>query len=389
MKISELRTRENYDAALADTLNACIEADARQTCCHLSNAPVQWFEHPIFSVYVTSNFCTDGRRYLNMQYRHAPRRSRRLAQAALTDIMTIPHVFSLILKPAFQLQVSGRPEYQMWMPGNHRFRRFDFESRTIRIYPKIGFSSEGIRKEIELRRQLSMQFQWILPVLRSDEETAIFDEPLLEALPFNRIPSTSRRQRIHAQLDSILNELHSCQASAITSEAYLALKRSQLEAAYTQFASKFPGVRFNLIEQAWIYASEIIRQTSEIQISLTHGDFQPGNLLVAADLSNSGLWLIDWEDAGIRASVYDAMTWTLQSRAPNGLRKRLDAFIQSDIDMPLTLNCAKKTAAALWIVEEWIWLLESSAREGITQMPAGLCTHFKECSAYLFAHTKR
>jgi hypothetical protein len=385
MKISELRKRENYDKTLTQTLQACADFDAAHTPDYQPES-VQWYEHPILSVYVTPDFCADGRRYLNMQYRHAPRRSRHLVQAIATDFMTMPAFFSRSLKPAFQISSAGRPEYQMWMPGNHRFRRFDFEKRTIRVYPKAGFSADGIRQEIALRRQLSAEYPWVLPILWSEDEAAVFEEPLLEAMPFNRINSGTRQTQILDKIQTILRDLHQCQTITVTGEAYQAMKRLQLDTAYHKIRQKFPGLRFELIEQVWQRAAKVIQRSREIPMSLTHGDFQPGNLIVPADADNSGLWLIDWEDADVRASIYDVMTWTLQSRAPKGLASRVEAFLYDKTELPFELTCSRDLAVALWAVEEWIWLLESSAREGITQIPAGLCMHFQACSAYLCAN---
>ena len=385
MKISELRARENYDENLLSILQNCLERDKSLNPAEpLQN--VQWFEHPIFSVYITQDFCDDGRRYLNDMYRHAPRLIRRPIQALATDIMTEPHLFKCLLKPRFELPIAGNPKYQMWMPGNHRFRRFDFQNRTIRIYPKKGFSDAGIRREISLRQKWATQFDWILPIFKIDASRAVFDEPLLEAIPFNRVSRVKRRQNILQQIPKILTQLHDCQQSVVTGRTYLAQKRTQLEAAYRDFSQIFPGIQFNLIEQIWQRAANILKDVDKVQMSMTHGDFQPGNLLIATEENNEGCWLIDWEDANLRASVYDEMTWHLNSRSPRGLHKRVIQFLESPQNVSWSLGEPAHVSVALWAIEEGIWLLESSSRQGITQLPEGLCQQFKECGAYLCTH---
>jgi len=53
----------------------------------------------------------------------------------------------------------------------------------------------------------------------------------------------------------------------------------------------------------------------QILTALTHGDFQPGNILVDGDR----VWLIDWEYSARRQVGYDALVYALCSRFPSPL----------------------------------------------------------------------
>lgn len=64
----------------------------------------------------------------------------------------------------------------------------------------------------------------------------------------------------------------------------------------------------------------------QLNTCITHGDFQPGNVLTDGE----NLWLIDWEYYDRRSVLYDYFTWTLKARHPNGLGKRLDALVSGN-----------------------------------------------------------
>lgn len=392
MKISELRARENYDENLKSTIQVCLEIDNELDGMNIDRiqnlnekTQISWFEHPFFSVYVTKDFCAEGRQYLRGLYRHSPRGLRRIIQAPMVDVMSSGLCFNQMLKYAFVLQKCRNDEMRMWMPGNHRFRQFDFEKRTVRVYPKHGFSLDGIQREIAIRKRYCEQFSWMLPVLVTNHDDTAFEEPLIDAIPFDRVSGTVKRNAIISHAAKELHRLHQCEAREMHSSEYLALKRSQFVKACERMHEKFPGVLLNKVEELWNWAESVIRKANVIQVSLTHGDFQPGNVLVSRE-NTDNIWFIDWEDADIRATVYDAMTWLFQSRFPQGLASRIKDFGGISIqDQELLADCCcdEDLCRALWVIEEWIWLLESSSRDGIVQLPVGICQHFVEIGQFL------
>ena len=113
-----------------------------------------------------------------------------------------------------------------------------------------------------------------------------------------------------------------------------------------------------------------------MDVSLTHGDFQPGNVLIPT--GNDGrIWIIDWEDASVRARCYDAMTWMLCSRFPIDLAGRIRRFSGVD-DSIWGEEMPRELAIALWTVEELIWHLETTTRPGIERLSTGLGMFLRE-----------
>ena len=380
MKISELRKREAYDEGLLSTLHAGVERMEKlgwDLPCGDKN--VQWYLHPFFSVYVTESFGEAGRHFLREQYAHAPRVMRRIAQRLCVDVLSMGGVFRAALQPAFELCCCPDACESMWMPGNHRMRYFNFARGYVRVFPKEGFSNAGILKEIEFRTRHQSKYPWIVPFKHVDVGTGVFEEPLLSMHPVNREPDAVRRQAGIEAAFGALQTLHQLDARMVHPEAYLDFKREAYERARDALREKFGGLDFGNVEQMWSRSAKVIREARNIEVSLTHGDFQPGNILVGYDGGASMPFaLIDWEDVGVRASVYDEMTFLLQSRAPRGLYNRLLQWRRRGNPGAYGLSCSPELAAALWSIEEWIWLCETSSRPGILEIPHGLELHFRE-----------
>ncbi len=380
MKLSELRERENIDQILESSIRDAIETDRLIDGMEPGTKEVQLFEHPFFSVLVPRHFCKEGREYLCRQYSHSPQKKWQFFQLPAVSLMSQKHIFDSMLRPSVHLGNAAEDEHQMWMPGNHRIRKFDFARRIIRVYPKTGFSTEGMEKEIEIRQKYASQFAWILPLTVHSQTNACFDEPLLETVPINRLSKPSHQTKATTQASDALKALHQLHRESISSQSYIDIKHSQYAAAKERIHRHFPGLCFDNIEKILKKAADYILQIPSITLSMTHGDFQPGNVLVSQD-SDEKIWIIDWEDAGIRASIYDPMTWILKSRAPQGIGQRILDFQCSPKATPFELPMEPKTAVALWVIEEWIWLFESSSRSGIEKLPMGISQHFMEIAS--------
>ncbi len=364
MKISELRARESFDACLERTVQQGMALYPEYVD---RNASELWFEHPYFSVYVTRGFCADGRRYLKNQYRYAPKLSRRLFQAPAVELLGTVPVFERMLKPAFETCGCANASSLMWMPGNHRFRLFDFGRRNVCVFPKYGFSTDGIEKEIEFRMKHAEEFGWMIPIDKADEGRVSFVEPLLETHPLDREFSARRRRLALEQAAHALKELHGIDSGLISAANYLCRKLEQYDAAKMRVKSMFPGFCPDCVDRVWQKVASVIERAGEVEVCLTHGDFQPGNVLIPSG-DDGRIWLIDWEDAAIRARCYDAMTWALKSRFPVGLGRRICRFSGLENSLFGEEKMPRDLLVALWAAEELIWRLEATSRPGITRL---------------------
>ena len=174
-----------------------------------------------------------------------------------------------------------------------------------------------------------------------------------------------------------MDELHLHSYQKMNTEDYIELKRNEYQQAKNRICEKFMGLNLDNVDDVLEKSFRIIKRVKTVDVSLTHGDFQAGNILIP-DTAREDIWLIDWEDAGVRASVYDDMTWILKSRSPSGLRQRVRDFLRNPKHSERLSGVYPGIAVAFWAIEEWIWLLNASSRMGITKLSPGLCQHFRE-----------
>lgn len=380
MKLTELRARESLDARLEATLLGCIRMDEAlgDTGYEADAGLGMWYEHPFFSVFVKKGFCEAGRRYLRAQYMYTPVRKRRLVQAASVRLMSAGLVFDRSLKAGVMLPDGADPMHQMWMIGNHRVRRFDFARKVVRVYPKAGFSDAGIRREIAFRKGISRDWVCALDALSEH----VFEEPLLDAMPLDRVPDEALREKALEAAVAAVSELNGMGRRQMTGASFVAENQKKYEALKARMHGRFAGLDLSLVDEVFARANAVIKRALSVDVGMTHGDLQPGNVLVLN--GNEGrICLIDWEDVGERASVYDVMTWRLQSRRPVGLSERVREFLARGDVAPFSLPCSAELALSLWAVEEWLWLLESNSREGIEHVPQGLVMQFQELRKFL------
>jgi len=64
----------------------------------------------------------------------------------------------------------------------------------------------------------------------------------------------------------------------------------------------------------------------EMTLATSHGDFQPGNVLI---LPQGDIKIIDWEYAELRWSEYDSLVYGSGLRFPRGLLDRLETFLET------------------------------------------------------------
>ena len=402
LKISELRMREDYDRNLEATLQNAVAIGKRMgwldgTGAGQSRASVAWFEHPLFGAYSTKAPSSAVRRFFSEMFGRTPKTWRRGIQKLAVTALTLEPTFRAALGFSFTTPPVPHPDDSIWLPGNHRFRYFDFADRLVYIFPKANFSPEGIERELAFRSKYASQYPWVSPVRGVMPDDCAFIEELKFAVPFNRVLPRVQKA-LMPEICRAVDDLHRIDRRDLTPGEYLAVKKAQLDRAKDSFATRFPGVRFNRLDAIVKSAQKFIERCRDIPVGISHGDFQPGNILVNIESSTkprpfyswrkttprshleSALTFIDWEDVALRATLYDDMTFASQTRAPLHLSKRLSD--PSPIRGRLPLSIDFNAARAIWFLEEWIWLLESSSRPGITRIPDGMRIHFRELAGW-------
>lgn len=398
LKIAELKIREDYAQNLGDTIANAVRAGARLGWTEAAGGAsepdaVAWRLHPFFGIYATPKLSSKARHFLREMFAHSPEGSRRIAQKAVVSALSLPIPFRAALQNGFHSSATPHPDDSFWMPGNFRFRYFDFAAETVYVFPKAHFSSDGIDREIAFRAANSDRFSWLEPICSVSPNDHAFAEKLQSAVAFNRIPD-GFQQALLPSVYAALDDLKRLDAQDLTPSEYLALKSAEFENAKAAFSRKFRGADFSHLDDAAERARRIVGKAHHIPVCASHGDFQPGNILVRIDRraqdqtagkklfphlnaeeTSCRIAIIDWEDVAARASIYDDMTFAYRTRSPQNLDRRLRCPDASAHRLPASIDF--ETASALWFIEEWIWLLDASSRRGISRIPAGIREHFR------------
>ena len=116
----------------------------------------------------------------------------------------------------------------------------------------------------------------------------------------------------------------------------LSEKRGQLLSSLRKAVNLLPVV-YTRTERNQIYflINKLDEQLADSGIQMvntvqSHGDFQPANILIAAEGGKSKLYLIDWEYSERRSQFYDALVFAVQARFPLGLALRFKNFISGE-----------------------------------------------------------
>ena len=386
MKIRELNQREPYEDTLRANVRLLLSTQERNVLVTAPGADAAqiWFRHLLYDVYVPQGFDPRGRAWLSRLYGYAPRRERRIPQWLICQISRLAPTDRVFLRPAFGTTVDFG-HASMIMAGNQRFRLYHFDHNRVITTTKQGFSPDGLAREIALRQRPDNP-DFIRPC--ETLETGVMEEELLDALPLNRLWDNVLREQAEHGLCRILEQLRGMDAARLTG-AECALKyQKAFEAAWQKLSERFFGISRKQIDVLFKKATARIQTQEYVSLCRSHGDLQPGNVLIDRD---GRMTVIDWEDTAIRASAYDAMVYALRSRFPQGLGERIETFLKSDAPLsPLlsSLGLDRPTLVALWFCEDCLWQLEVSAREGICHIPDCLTHFFLEAAQYLERTTR-
>jgi hypothetical protein len=207
--------------------------------------------------------------------------------------------------------------------GNHRLRLLDRAAGVAHVIAKAGANRAFLEAEIALRAEAT---DLPIPPLRHVGASATwFTEAYVAGTPANRLPSGSRRAQALGAAHGALRRL------ALRTMRRLGL-RDYVESTVARLAGELDaapalaGRRAEIERAARALAALATRRAGTIDTAQTHGDFQPGNVLVDA----RALWLVDWEYTARRPSGFDALTYALAARFPDGLARRVRAAVLAE-----------------------------------------------------------
>ncbi len=377
MRIRDLILRENYDETLHTNLVKALTSRS-QAVDVVDNGVQHWFLHTLYDVYVPEGFCAAGRQWLAQLYGRSPNPVLSLPQLAICTASRFALFDRVFLRNAFDTTVDLGSN-TMIMPGNRRFRRFDFATNQVWVTPKVGFDDAGIPNECAFRTRPDLPD--FVPPCHPVDETA-FVEPLIQGAPPMRLYSPVERLSAQIAAKNALISLQQIDRQTSSTRDYLQRLNTDIERAAAAAQNHFASLNLASLPKLMNWARTQLSTLDNLIVCRSHGDFQPSNVVVATDHQ---LFLIDWEETAIRSAAYDAMVWELNARAPKGLAQRLHAFMRDNALCPKTLrplNISRAQCVAIWLLEDIVWRLTAEVRPPIQTIPAGLTTFLAEISTF-------
>ena len=264
--------------------------------------------------------------------------------------------------------------------GNHRLRVVDGPARVCHVIAKAGSDPAFLRAELALRRAApDLPIPRLLSVAPTEEW---FTEELIPGTPLNRVPGAADRARAFAAARAALGRLVARTLRSVGVKGYVdALVRDVEEAAAAPlFATQCATLGRTLATLARVI--ERRPGPSTVETAETHGDFQPGNVLVARD----GVWLIDWEYTGRRQAGFDLLTHGLAARFPVGLAARVHDAASGGLGRTMdgwpgvdwSTADARRRTLALFLLEELVVRVRENASPHFRALTTGTPCLFEE-----------
>lgn len=194
---------------------------------------------------------------------------------------------------------------QVLVGGNHRLRLIVPRAARSIVLHKQGFDTRGMAREIAARRSAASAVSPRLLQVADDELS--FEEAYIEGTPINRLGGVAEQdcriealhmltERVHGPTAQISSVEELGRAAAVVVQDCVRLGENGMTGP---LAAELMARVESIVAEA-----ERVAGSAEVPAVLSHGDFQEANVLRV----NSGLVIIDWENAIRRSAFYDLVT---------------------------------------------------------------------------------
>ena len=382
--VREMRAREGFDQIICSTLTRLWSQE------HGGEFPIDptsqrgepFVYHPFFSAIFHHDPSAKVLDWVRAQMRFTPRPGRMALQWALTEAVSRRPLRGLLCEPAWSVEVAVPDARQLVIfPGNQRIRIMNLATGTSRVALKTGFEPRTLDTEIAIRG--SGAAGPFPPITDSGE--GWFEEPIVSGWALPRLPPWRSRQRGAREALERLEQW--LQESATDHGASAYVERVATHCRETQERLD------EVYETPWPRGEEIIAALVEASASLeldrlvhSHGDFQPGNVLVTAE--SDDVLIIDWEHGAMRSPWYDSCVWTLGGRANRGLAERLSRFVAHGrlpgfLAQESEERAWRLSAMAIFCLENLLWYQRESLTGPFRSVSQGLLELQDELERYV------
>lgn len=380
MKTGDLTAREDIHEILRGTIRAGLLA--RYGCAVNVTPPREgghslWLYQPAIGACWNSQLGSGGRRLLANLIRRTPVAWRRPLQFVGGTLLCTRVGLRLTSRPEFNLYRSPlEAESTIILVGNRRLRILDLRNRRCLVLAKQGFSADSIRIEVGVRGATAAgPYPWID---NWAEDYRWFEEDLLDALPLPRCPAGWDQGKIAQEVADDLEAWAAPTAQKMSAGEYVQALADGIRDGLGRKVGRY--VLAELLSPDWVDSLAHHAQGLEVvETRRTHGDFQPGNILVLGQTRKP--LLSDWETSDRRSRWYDRVVFGLRLRLGGAIARRLREFVEGGVSaLPAVTEGANRRSAvlALVLLEDFAWLLRESAAGPLHRPASGVFEYARE-----------
>ncbi|MBM4430848.1 MAG: hypothetical protein FJ026_10970 [Chloroflexi bacterium] len=394
MKIQDLLQREPFGAILERTLSRYFQqqyGSEFKVCWYGENPGVKaivaqgfqpWLCRADLNAIFVANAPSEVLDPVRRELYETPVHWRRPLQRAYFGLVSHPWFVERLAKVVIGIKPAlPNAAGLLILGGNNRLHILDLPSQRVSFVLKDGFDKQSIQREVEVRQII--QSSHIPEVISLASDGTWFEERYIRGAALNRLPSEYDPVPFEEWAIKLLASLAANTVEAVSVIEYAQSLLVQIEA---HLATRMPDdlgwvkTKVRTWARALCIAVEPLAASAgdSIDLTLSHGDFQPGNILLEGD----HLWITDWEYSARRQQHYDILVYGLRSRFPRGLARRIGRLIAdhrvfheppwrawpnvSDIS-PDRLHLV----VSLFLLEDLLWRVQDNIRPLFFQPDAG------------------
>lgn len=289
MKISYMLKREDFYSINEKTLLRFYNKSTQKKTLYV---------YPALNAIVTARPSTKVKKYLYTEYKVNGSILKRAAVRLYAAVML--NSFGLLAARKFTIPTDADADTLIY-PCNKKYRIFDFAKNTVSVTPKDGFPTGDLQNEIAFRENTDAAF---VPPLLSHGDNG-YDEVIIDGYPVAR--TAEREKELSGRAYTLWRKFVEPSRQTMAADTYADGIYREATTLLQDLSVKNKCIDTDRV-MAMVAAlcAELKEYGKEIDVALSHGDLQSGNIWV--ENQTDKIYIIDWESYGTRALDYDRAT---------------------------------------------------------------------------------
>ena len=339
MKIDQMLLREDFYSILRSSLNDFNILSSISN--NKSKIGIDYYIYPKINAFVTKYPSEEIVKYLKNEFSSYNGFMKSIISKCYMNILLCTkgklssHIVNI--KADFE-----KPDSIMIYPSNRKIRIMDFSKEYSDIIMKKGFPAIMIKKEIEFRT-LYREESFILPLDKTGEVS--YREKILKGSSLARIGDKKNFNMYCNKVMDLKNKFENQFLESVNSKEYIEELRTKLNG--------YNGEDRSIIK---LWFEKITDSLNDfiVPVSISHGDFQKGNVWIE---ENHNIIILDWETWDKRSIWYDKMIFNNRFRNSRFYIQSLKNVLNRNS------NLTKKAIGIIdilkiIIIEDLIWNIE-------------------------------